>query len=277
MLTTMNKIGIPIEKHHHEVAVCQMELGFVCRELVECADMLMAYKYVVKNVAKAYGKTATFMPKPLFGQSGSGCHMHQSLWKDGANLFWDSNGSYLKLSQIALWYIGGLLKHAGAVFAFTNPTVNSYKRLVPGYEAPANLCYSKGNRSAAVRVPLCDSENPKAKRIEFRCPDGAACPYLSFSAAVLAGIDGIKNKINPGPPMDTDMYHLSGEEKARVLACPGSLSEALDALEKDMDFLTVGDVFSKEFILEYIKFKRAEEKSILILPHPKEFETYYHC
>ncbi|CEM29696.1 unnamed protein product [Vitrella brassicaformis CCMP3155] len=279
MLLTMGDMGVPIEKHHHEVATCQSELGFTCRPMIECADMLMTYKYVIKNVARKYGKTATFMPKPIFGDNGTGMHVHQSLWKDGKPLFFDENGKYVKLSQMCTHYIGGLLKHAPAVLAFTNPAVNSYKRLVPGFEAPVNLCMSKGNRSAAVRIPMYKPDNPKQKRLEFRCPDPSCCPYLAFAAMVMAGIDGIKNKIEPPPPCDFDIYELSEEEKAKMglKSTPGSLAEALDALEADHSFLTAGGVFTEDFIQAYIEWKRNEYLMVATLPHPKEYELYFQC
>lgn len=220
MLLNMKEIGIPIEKHHHEVASCQHELGYCCRPLVESADLLIAYKYVVKNTAKKNSKTATFMPKPMYGDNGSGMHCHQSLWKHNVNLFFNTDKnyaahSYMNLSKMAMHYIGGLLKHAKAVLAFSNPTVNSYKRLTPGYEAPTYLFYSKGNRSASIRIPLADSNNSKSKRIEFRCPDASSCPYLAFAAMLLAGIDGIINEMNPGDPIDLDISELSTEEKKK--------------------------------------------------------------
>eukprot|EP00921_Rhytidocystis_pertsovi_P025612 GHVQ01041306.1.p1 GENE.GHVQ01041306.1~~GHVQ01041306.1.p1 ORF type:complete len:547 (+),score=77.01 GHVQ01041306.1:305-1945(+) len=279
MLLLLGDLGLPIEKHHHEVAACQHELGFTCRPLVECADALMVYKYAIKNVARRHNKCATFMPKPLHADNGTGMHCHQSLWKDGVNLFWDSHGKYQKLSTMAMHYIGGLLKHAPAVLAFSNPTVNSYKRLVPGYEAPVNLAYSKGNRSAAIRIPLFDSDNPKAKRFEFRCPDASGCPYLCFAAMLMAGLDGIRNKTDPGQPMDVDIYELKGAEaeQLNVPSTPARLEEVLDALENDHEFLTAGDVFSEDFIKAYIAFKRDEAKQCSIIPHPKEYELYFQC
>eukprot|EP00922_Rhytidocystis_sp_ex-Travisia-forbesii_P055081 GHVS01081581.1.p1 GENE.GHVS01081581.1~~GHVS01081581.1.p1 ORF type:complete len:511 (+),score=53.59 GHVS01081581.1:359-1891(+) len=277
MLLTMGAVGLPIEKHHHEVACAQHELGYSCRPLVECADMLMTYKYVIKNVAKKYNKTATFMPKPLHGDNGTGMHCHQSLWKDGVNLFWDANGKYQKLSEMAIWYIGGLLKHAPAVLAFTNSTVNSYKRLVPGYEAPVNLAYSKGNRSAAIRIPLADADNPKAKRLEFRCPDAAGNPYICFAVMLMAGIDGIRNKIQPPPPMDCDIYELAASQRKSIASTPGSLGEVLDALEKDQQFLVQGGVFTEDFIKAYIDLKREEVCAVSLVPHPKEYELYFNC
>eukprot|EP00070_Physeter_catodon_P036461 XP_028343355.1 uncharacterized protein LOC114485749 [Physeter catodon] len=274
MLMTMGDIGIPIEKHHHEVANCQQELGFTYLPLVGAADAMMSYKYVVKNVAQRAGKTATFMPKPLVDDNGSGMHSHQSLWKDGKNLFFDSKAPYMKLSQVALWYIGGLLKHARAVMAFTNSTTNSYKRLVRGYEAPSNLTYSKGNRSAAIRIPLCDEDNPKAKRLEFRCPDAAGSPYLSFAAMVMAGVGGVRNKIDPPEPLDCDS---SAVDNDNIPDTPKSLKEALDALEHDHQFLLEGKVFSLDFIKAYVKLKRSEIELVETTPHPREYELYYHC
>ncbi|KAF8823125.1 putative glutamine synthetase, type I [Cardiosporidium cionae] len=277
MLLTMREIGIPIEKHHHEVASNQHELGYTCCPLVECADIMMCYKYVVKNVAKRRNLSATFMPKPLYGENGSGMHCHQSLWKDGKNLFYDESGKYMKLSQVAMWYIGGLLKHARAVLAFTNSTVNSYKRLVPGFEAPATLVYSKGNRSAAIRVPNYDTNNPKAKRFEFRCPDAAGCVYLVFAAMLMAGLDGIKNRIEPPPPVDIDLYDLPKEKLDLIPATPASLGEALDALREDHQFLLEGGVFSESFVKGYIALKTQEISMCSTIPHPKEYELYYQC
>eukprot|EP00920_Eleutheroschizon_duboscqi_P039364 GHVT01094746.1.p1 GENE.GHVT01094746.1~~GHVT01094746.1.p1 ORF type:complete len:412 (-),score=43.35 GHVT01094746.1:715-1872(-) len=245
MLLTMADIGIPIEKHHHEVATCQHELGFQFRDMLQSADIMMSYKYVVKNVARKHGKTATFMPKPISGANGSGMHCHMSLWKEGKNLFFDKNGDYAKLSKTALYYIGGLIRHAPAVLAFSNSTVNSYKRLVPGFEAPVNLAFSTGNRSAAIRIPACDMDVPKAKRLEFRCSDAAGSPYLTYSALLMAGLDGIRNKIEPGPPLDCDLYKLSAEKKGAIASTPASLADALCALEKDHDFLTAGGVFTQ--------------------------------
>jgi glutamine synthetase len=276
MLLTMADIGLPVEKHHHEVAVAQCELGIRALPLLQCADAVQTYKYVVKNVAKKHNKTVTFMAKPILGDNGTGMHVHQSLWKDGKPLFWDSNSKYVNFSDMGMHYIGGLLKHAPALCAFTNPTTNSYKRLVPGYEAPVNLAFSKGNRSAAVRIPMYNPHNPKLKRLEFRCPDATCNPYIAFSAMLLAGLDGIKNKINPGEPLDVDIYELSAEELKKIKTAPGSLSEALDNLEKDHDWLVQGGVFSEEFISSYIKLKRAEAKRVETAPHPLEFAMYYH-
>jgi len=274
MLLTMAKCGVPIEKHHHEVATGgQCELGFRFGTLIQAADWLMTYKYCVKNVARKHGKVATFMPKPVFNDNGSGMHTHQSIWKDGQPLFWGDG--YANLSQIALWYIGGILKHAPALLAFTNPTTNSYKRLVPGFEAPVNLAYSQGNRSASVRIPLTGT-NPKAKRLEFRCPDATSNPYLAFAAMLCAGIDGIKNQIDPGSPLDVDIYDLSPEELAKIPSTPGSLMAALENLQKDHTFLTAGGVFSEDFILNWIQYKLDTEVIPMSLrPHPYEFALYF--
>ncbi|MEH2269693.1 MAG: type I glutamate--ammonia ligase [Nostoc sp.] len=274
MLLTMAQLGVPIEKHHHEVATGgQCELGFQFGKLIEAADWLMIYKYVIKNVAKKYGKTVTFMPKPIFGDNGSGMHCHQSIWKDGKPLF--AGDKYAGLSEMALYYIGGLLKHAPALLAITNPSTNSYKRLVPGYEAPVNLAYSQGNRSASIRIPL-SGTNPKAKRLEFRCPDATSNPYLAFAAMLCAGIDGIKNKIHPGEPLDKNIYELSPEELAKVPSTPGSLELALQALEKDHAFLTESGVFTEDFIGNWIDYKLGNEvKQLQLRPHPYEFYLYY--
>ncbi len=274
MLLTMAELGVPIEKHHHEVATGgQCELGFRFGRLIEAADWLMIYKYVIKNVGKKYGKSITFMPKPLFNDNGSGMHTHQSIWKDGQPLF--AGDGYAGLSKMALNYIGGILKHAPALLAFTNPTTNSYKRLVPGFEAPVNLAYSQGNRSASVRIPL-SGNNPKAKRLEFRCPDATSNPYLAFAAMLCAGIDGIKNEIDPGDPLDVDIYDLSPEELAKIPSTPGSLLDALKALEADHEFLTVGGVFTEEFISNWIEYKLDNDVNPMRLrPHPYEFSLYY--
>jgi glutamine synthetase len=276
MLLTMMKCGVPIEKHHHEVATGgQCELGFKFGTLIEAADWLMTYKYVIKNVAKKYGKTITFMPKPLFGDNGSGMHCHQSIWKGGQPLF--AGDKYAGLSDMALYYIGGILKHAPALLAITNPTTNSYKRLVPGFEAPVNLAYSQGNRSASVRIPL-SGGNPKAKRLEFRCPDATSNPYLAFAAMLCAGMDGIKNQIHPGEPLDVDIYELSPEELSKVPSTPGSLDLALAALEKDHAFLTDPGVFTEDFIQNWISYKIDREVNPMRLrPHPYEFYLYYDC
>lgn len=274
MLLTMMKCGVPIEKHHHEVATGgQNELGFRFGKLIEAADNLMTYKYVIKNVGKRYGKTVTFMPKPVFNDNGSGMHTHQSIWKDGQPLFWGDG--YANLSEMALHYIGGILKHAPALLALTNPSTNSYKRLVPGFEAPVNLAYSQGNRSASVRIPLTGT-NPKAKRFEFRCPDATCNPYLAFAAMLCAGIDGIKNKIDPGEPLDVDIYDLSPEELAKIPSTPGSLLDALKALEADHEFLTAGGVFTEDFVTNWIEYKLDNEVNPMRLrPHPYEFSLYY--
>ena len=274
MLLTMAACGVPIEKHHHEVATGgQNELGFRFGELIDAADWLMTYKYVIKNVAKKYGRTVTFMPKPLFNDNGSGMHCHQSIWKDGQPLFWGDG--YANLSQMALNYIGGILKHAPALLAFTNPSTNSYKRLVPGFEAPVNLAYSQGNRSASVRIPL-SGPNPKAKRLEFRCPDATSNPYLAFAAMLCAGIDGIKNEIDPGEPLDVDIYDLSPEELSKIPSTPASLQDALKALEEDHAFLTESGVFTEDFIENWIAYKLDNEVIPLSLrPHPYEFSLYY--
>ena len=276
MLLTMAKCGVPIEKHHHEVATGgQCELGFRFATLVKAADYLLTYKYVIKNVGKKYGKSITFMPKPLFNDNGSGMHVHQSIWKDGQPLF--AGDQYAGFSQMGLHYIGGILKHAPALLAITNPTTNSYKRLVPGFEAPVNLAYSQGNRSASVRIPL-SGTNPKAKRLEFRCPDATSNPYLAFAAMLCAGIDGIKNQIDPGEPLDVDIYDLSPEELSKIPSTPGSLEGALEALEKDHSFLTESGVFTQDFIETWISYKLDNEVNPMRLrPHPYEFALYYDC
>jgi glutamine synthetase len=276
MLLTMKDCGVPIEKQHHEVATGgQCELGFKFGKLIEAADWLMTYKYVIKNVARKYGKTVTFMPKPIFGDNGSGMHCHQSIWKNGQPLF--AGDKYAGMSEMGLYYIGGILKHAPALLAITNPTTNSYKRLVPGYEAPVNLAYSQGNRSASVRIPL-SGTNPKAKRLEFRCPDATSNPYLAFAAMLCAGIDGIKNQIDPGEPLDVDIYDLSPEELAKIPSTPGSLEAALEALEQDHGFLTDTGVFTTDFIESWIEYKLDNEVNPMRLrPHPYEFALYYDC
>lgn len=276
MLLTMAKCGVPIEKHHHEVATGgQNELGIKFDTLVRAADNLMTYKYCIKNVAKKYGKTVTFMPKPLFNDNGSGMHTHMSIWKDGQPSFFGDK--YADLSQMGLYAIGGVLKHAPALLALTNPTTNSYKRLVPGFEAPVNLAYSQGNRSASVRIPL-SGGNPKAKRFEFRCPDATSNPYLAFAAILCAAIDGIKNQIDPGEPLDVDIYDLSPEELSKIPSTPGSLEAALEALEKDHAFLTDPGVFTTDFIENWIEYKIDNEVNPMRLrPHPYEFMLYYDC
>ncbi|AFY90112.1 MAG: Glutamine synthetase [Chroococcidiopsis cubana SAG 39.79] len=276
MLLTMAKCGVPIEKHHHEVASGgQCELGIRFDTMIRSADNLMIYKYVIKNVARKYGKTITFMPKPVFNDNGSGMHTHQSIWKDGQPLF--AGDKYAGLSEMGLHYIGGILKHAPALLALTNPTTNSYKRLVPGFEAPVNLAYSQGNRSASIRIPL-SGPNPKAKRLEFRCPDATANPYLAFAAMLCAGLDGIKNQIDPGEPLDVDIYDLSPEELSKIPSTPGSLEDALEALEKDHEFLTSTGVFTEDFLQTWIAYKLDNEVNPMRLrPHPYEFALYYDC
>ena len=274
MLLMMAQLGIKIEKHHHEVAGAgQHELGMVFEELIQAADNVMTYKYVVRNVAKKYGKTATFMPKPVFNDNGTGMHVHQSLWKGELPLFF-GEGTYAELSQTARWYIGGILKHAPSFLAFTNPTTNSYKRLVPGFEAPVNLVYSEGNRSAAVRIPL-TGPNPKAKRLEFRSGDALANPYLAFAAMMMAGIDGIKNQIDPGDGFDGDLFELPAEELKNIATVPASLNGALEALNADHHYLMEGGVFSKDFINNWINLKYEEVQQLRQRPHPHEFTMYY--
>ena len=273
MVLVMEQLGIKVERQHHEVATAgQVEIDYRFDTLLRSADQMMVYKYVCRNVAKKHGKTATFMPKPLFGDNGSGMHTHQSIWKKGKPLF--AGNEYAGLSQMALYYIGGILKHAKALCAICSPTTNSYKRLVPGYEAPVNLAYSSRNRSAAIRIPTY-SENPKAKRIEYRPPDPASNPYLTFAALLMAGLDGVQNKIDPGDPIDKNMYELPPEEMAKVPQVPGSLAEALTHLEKDHSFLLKGDVFSKDFLEMWISNKRREHDAIRLRPHPYEFHLYY--
>lgn len=274
MVLTMEKIGLLIEAQHHEVATGgQAEIDMRFAPLVEMADNLLKYKYVIKNTAIQHGRTVTFMPKPLFNDNGTGMHVHTSLWKDGQNLF--AGDGYAGLSQMAMYAIGGLLKHAPSLLAFTSPTTNSYKRLVPGFEAPVNLAYSRRNRSAAIRIPLY-SNSPKAKRIEFRCPDPSCNPYLAFSAMLMAVIDGIQNKIDPGEPLDKDIYDLEPEELAKVPQTPGSLRESLDALSNDHAYLLKGDVFTPDVIETWIEYKmRNEVQAIDLRPHPWEFALYY--
>jgi glutamine synthetase len=273
MCLVMEQLGIKIERQHHEVATGgQAEIDFRFDTLVKTADNMMLYKYVIKNIARKHGKTATFMPKPLFGDNGSGMHTHQSLWKKGKPLF--AGKEYAGLSQMALYYIGGILKHAKALCALCSPTTNSYKRLVPGYEAPVNLAYSARNRSAAIRIPTF-SENPKAKRIEYRPPDPSANPYICYTALLMAGLDGVLNKIDPGEPMDKNMYELPPEELAKVPQVPSSLTEALDYLEKDHAFLLKGDVFTTDFLEMWISHKRKEADALRLRPHPYEFYLYY--
>jgi len=275
MMLNLQEIGIDVEVQHHEVGTAgQAEIDIRFDSLARQADKLMLFKYVIKNTAWEAGKTVTFMPKPVFQDNGSGMHVHQSLWKGGEPLFYDEAG-YAGLSDMARWYIGGLLHHACAIIAFSNPTTNSFKRLVPGYEAPVNLVYSQRNRSASVRIPLY-SQSPKAKRIEFRCPDPSCNPYLAFSAMLMAGLDGIQNRIEPPTPVDKDLYDLPPEELAKVPQVPGSLEEALDALESDQDFLKAGGVFTDDLIDTWISYKRENEVDALRLrPHPWEFHLYY--
>jgi glutamine synthetase len=275
MMLELEKAGIETELHHHEVATAgQAEIDVRYDTLLATADKLMKFKYVVKNVARRNNRTVTFMPKPLFQDNGSGMHVHQSLWKDGRNLFWDERG-YAGLSEIAIYYIGGLLKHAPSILAFAAPTTNSYRRLVPGYEAPINLIYSQRNRSACVRIPVY-SKSPNAKRIEFRPPDPSSNPYLCFAALLMAGLDGIQNRIMPPEPIDKDLYDLPPEEKAAVESTPASLADALDALEADHDFLLKGDVFTEDAIRAWIDFKRKREvEQVALRPHPHEFALYY--
>src|SRR6266542_852567 len=273
MCLVMEELGIQIERQHHEVATGgQAEIDFRFDTLVKTADNMMLYKYVIKNVARKHGKTATFMPKPLFGDNGSGMHTHQSLWKKNKPLF--AGGEYAGLSRMALYYIGGVLKHAKALCALCSPTTNSYKRLVPGYEAPVNRAYSARNRSAAIRIPTF-SESPKAKRIEYRPPDPSANPYLCYTALLMAGLDGVLNKIEAGEPIDKNMYELAPEEHAKIPQVPGSLGEALDALEADHEYLLKGDVFTRDFLEMWISHKRKECDSLRLRPHPYEFFLYY--
>lgn len=275
MVLNLAGVGLEVERAHHEVGTAgQMEINYAFNSLLHAADEVMLFKYIIKNTAWVEGKTVTFMPKPLFQDNGSGMHCHQSLWKDGKPLFFDESG-YGGLSDLARWYIGGLLHHAPSLLAFTNPTVNSYHRLVPGYEAPVNLVYSARNRSACIRIPVTGS-NPKAKRIEFRVPDPSANPYLAFAAMLMAGLDGIKNKIEPPAPVDKDLYELPAEEAKAIAQVPGSLPEVLNALEKDHDYLTQGSVFTPDLIETWIDYKRsAEVDYVRLRPHPAEFELYY--
>jgi glutamine synthetase len=273
MVKEMERCGIEVETFHHEVATGgQAEIDMRFDELLKMADKTMRYKYIVRNVAYKYGKTATFMPKPIFGDNGSGMHTHQSLWKAGKPLF--AGGEYAGLSKMALWYMGGLLKHARALCALCNPTTNSYKRLVPGFEAPVNFIYSARNRSAAIRIPMY-SENPKSKRVEFRSPDPAANPYLIFSAMLLAGLDGIKNKIDPGAPTDQNLYTMAEAELKKIKKAPASLGEALDELEKDSKFLLDGGVFTQDFLDDYVACKRGEIEDEGRRPTPNEFFRYF--
>jgi glutamine synthetase len=273
MLAAMAAMGVTVEKHHHEVASAQHELGTKFNTLVKTADEMQIYKYCIHNVAQSYGKTATFMPKPVYGDNGSGMHVHQSIWKDGKPMF--AGNKYADLSQECLWYIGGIIKHAKALNAFTNPSTNSYKRLVPGYEAPVLLAYSARNRSASCRIPWTTS--PKAKRVEVRFPDPTANPYLAFAALLMAGLDGILNKIDPGQAMDKDLYDLPPRELKKIPTVCGSLREALASLDKDRGFLKAGGVFNDDFIDSYIELKMTEVARFEMTPHPVEFQMYYSC
>ncbi|SIK92257.1 glutamine synthetase [Mycobacteroides abscessus subsp. abscessus] len=275
MSVVMDEVGLEVERAHHEVgAAGQAEINYKFSTLTQAADDLLKFKYVIKNTADAYGKTVTFMPKPVFGDNGSGMHCHQSLWQDGEPLFFDERG-YANLSDTARWYIGGLIEHSSAVLAFTNPTVNSYKRLVPGYEAPINMVYSQGNRSAGIRIPITGT-NPKAKRLEFRAPDPSCNPYLAFAAQLMAGLDGIRNRIEPPAPIDKDLYELPAEEAADIKKAPENLEEALAALEEDHDFLLQGDVFTEDLIEAWISYKRQVElEPLKLIPHPLEFQMYF--
>ena len=274
MVLIMESCGLIVEAHHHEVATAgQMEIDIKYANLTRCADNIMLFKYIVKNTAWRHKKTVTFMPKPLYGDNGSGMHCHQSLWKNGQPLF--AGNSYAGLSEMALHYIGGLLKHAAAVVAFAAPTTNSYKRLVPGFEAPVNLAYSRRNRSAAIRIPMY-SQEPKAKRLEFRPPDPSCNPYLAYAAMMMAGLDGVQNRIDPGQPLDKDIYGLGLEELKKVPTLPGSLEESLRALEKDHEFLLKGEVFTEDVISTWIDYKMKNEvQPLRMRPHPYEFALYY--
>ncbi len=271
MLSVLSEMGVVVEKHHHEVASAQHELGVKFGPLIRMADHMQIYKYVVHQVAQAYGKTATFMPKPIYGDNGSGMHVHQSIWKGGQPMF--AGNKYADLSEMCLQYIAGILKHAKAINAFTNPTTNSYKRLVPGYEAPVLLAYSARNRSASCRIPYVTS--PKAKRVEVRFPDPAANPYLGFAAMLMAGLDGINNKLDPGPAMDKNLYDLPPAELAKIPTVAGSLDEALDGLDKDRGFLKAGGVFTDDMIDAYIELRKAESDRVRMTPHPVEYDLYY--
>jgi glutamine synthetase len=273
MLASMASMGVKVEKHHHEVASAQHELGMKFDTLVNIADQMQIYKYCIHNVAQSYGKSATFMPKPVFGDNGSGMHVHQSIWKNGKPVF--AGNKYADLSQECLWYIGGIIKHAKSLNAFTNPSTNSYKRLVPGYEAPVLLAYSARNRSASCRIPW--TNNPKAKRVEVRFPDPTANPYLCFSALLMAGLDGIINKIDPGAAMDKDLYDLPPKELKKIPTVCGSLDEALASLDKDRNYLKAGGVFNDDFIDSYIELKKQESDRFRMTPHPLEYVMYYSC
>jgi glutamine synthetase len=275
IMLKMIEAGVDVEVHHHEVGTAgQAEIDMRFASLTKMADQMMVYKYVIKNVSCQHGYVATFMPKPIFQDNGSGMHVHQSLWKDGTNLFFDEDG-YALISDTARWYIGGLLKHASALLALCAPTTNSYRRLVPGYEAPINLVYSQRNRSACVRIPVY-SRSPKSKRVEFRSPDPSCNPYLAFAAMLMAGLDGVQNRIEPPKPIDKDLYELEGEEKARIASVPGSLAEVLKALDADHQFLLKGDVFTKDLIDTWIEYKWTNEvEPVALRPHPWEFYLYH--
>ncbi len=275
MMLTLERLGVDVEIHHHEVGTAgQTEIDMRFATLTKMADNMMKYKYVAKNVARRHGKTVTFMPKPIFQDNGSGMHVHQSLWNNSRNLFYKKDG-YAQVSETAVHYIGGMLKHTPALLAFCAPTTNSYRRLVPGYEAPINLIYSQRNRSACVRIPVY-SRSEKSKRIEFRPPDPAANPYLALSAMLMAGLDGIQKKLKPPEPIDKDLYDLEPKEKAKVKSTPGTLEEVLEALEKDHDFLLKGDVFTKDLIETWLEYKRKKElDAVRLRPHPHEFALYF--
>ena len=273
MLSTMKRLGMKVDKHHHEVASCQHELGLIFGSLTKQADELQKYKYVIHNVAQAYGKTATFMPKPIAGDNGTGMHVNMSIWKDGKPVF--AGDKYADLSQEALYFIGGILTHAKSLNAFTNPSTNSYKRLIPGFEAPVLRAYSASNRSGCVRIPW--TESPKAKRVEARFPDPSANAYLCFAALLMAGLDGIKNKIDPGEAMDKNLYDLPAEELEGIPTVCGSLREAMDELAADHDYLLAGDVFTKDQIDGYVELKMEEIETYEHTPHPVEFSMYYSC
>ena len=275
-MLAMEEVGVKMDLHHHEVATAgQSEMTMTFAPLTRMADNLLLYKYIIRNIARQNGKTVTFMPKPLFGDNGSGMHVHSSLWKGSTNVFYDEKG-YAGLSQTAKYYIGGLLKHAPALLALTSPTTNSFRRLVPGYEAPVNIAYSQRNRSAICRIPV--TNNPKAKRVEFRAPDPSCNPFLAFAAILMAGLDGVTSKIDPGQPQDRDLYELPAEEKRLIKQVPSSLTEVLDALEADHAFLLKGDVFTKDLLEEYIKYKRVNEvDAIRLRPTPHEFALYFDC
>ena len=271
MIEILKTVGISPVLHHHEVANSQFELGFKFSTLASTADNIQKFKYVIHNICHSYGKTATFMPKPIYADNGSGMHVHQSIWQNGKNLF--AGNSHANLSELALYYIGGIIKHARAINAFSNATTNSYKRLVPGYEAPVLLAYYAKNRSASIRIPHVTNE--KARRIEARFPDPASNPYLTLSALLMAGIDGIKNKIHPGEPQNKDLYHSSPDELKGIPTVARSLREALESLDKDRDFLLAGNVFTNQQIDSYIKLKMAEVERYEQIPHPVEFDLYY--